>query len=226
MNVLKRLYFQYMALNGDFSLGTLHALCEVYEYDLDENKDWQSEVAWNMKWCKKGGQTTDRELRRVLSIFFINNSFVCDKAFAKIMACRKRVLPLFMACLKKREKPLTKAESEVIAKLSQEDFERLPKPLHPWIEKELLISGDGKKVFWYCGKFVLSTDAEMCLILLAAGNSYDIMPNCRLDYKRLLLEYVGAHKEALLDDFSFDLLCKKDGLNEVKDMVLSRRADA
>lgn len=225
MNVLKKLYFQYMALKGNFSLGTLQGLCEVYEYDLDETKNWQSEIAWNMKWCEKGGQTTDRELRRVLSIFFVNNSFVCDKAFAKIMAYRKRVLPLVMACLKKRNKPLTKAESEVIVKLPQEDFERLTKPLHPWTEKELLVSDDVKKISWYCSKFNLSTDAEMSLILLAAGNSYNAAPNNDVDYKKLLLGYVTNNQEALVNDCSFDLLRKQDGLNEIKDMVLSRRAD-
>ncbi len=225
MNILKRLYLQYTALKGNFTLGTLIGLCEVYEYDLDENKNWQAEVAWNMKWSQKDGVTTDRELRRVLSIFFVNHTFMSDKAFAKVMANRRRVLPLVMACLKKRQKPLTMAESAVISKLPQEDFERLPRPLHPWIEKELLTSDDVQKVLWYCNRFELSTDAEMSLVLLAAGNSYAAETSKSIDYKKLLLEYAKNNQEAFTNDCSFDLLCKQDGLSEVKEIVLSRRAD-
>lgn len=225
MNILKRLYLQYTALKGNFTLGTLIGLCEVYEYDLDESKNWQAEVAWNMKWSQKDGMTTNRELRRILSIFFINHTFMSDKAFEKVMANRRRVLPLVMACLKKRQQPLNMVESTVIAKLPQENFELLPRPLHPRIEKELLTSDEVQKVFWYCNRFELSTDSEMSLVLLATGNSYAATTSKNIDYKKLLLEYVKNNKEAFNNDYSFDLLCKQDGLNEIKEIVLSRRAD-
>ena len=88
-----------------------------------------------------------------------------------------------------------------------------------------MTSDEVQKVLWYCNRFELSTDSEMSLVLLATGNSYAATTSKNIDYKKLLLEYVKNNKEAFNNDYSFDLLCKQDGLNEIKEIVLSRRAD-
>ena len=225
MKFLKRMYLLHMAKKGVISVGVLEGLCELYEYETHTRKLWNGEVAWSLKWGEPNGKTTDREIRRVLSVFFLNHSFVSSKTFAYVLANLKRVLPLFMACLKKRPFALTKAESEVIAGLPQEDFERLRKPLHPWIEKELLTDGNIPKIKWYCQHFEFSSDAEMHFALLASQPGSRLQTNQNLDYPGLLLEYVKAQPAAFNNDCAYDFLRKQNGLPEVMDAVLSRRAD-
>ncbi len=137
MNLAKRIYFQYKAYKAMFSLTSLKKLCEVYEYDVSGNKHWNHEFSENEIFAQKG-KTTDKELRKILSILFVNHSFVNYEACATILSYKKRVLPLFMACLKKRDEPLTIVESGIIAKFPFKDFCLLSKPLHPWLEKDLI----------------------------------------------------------------------------------------
>lgn len=224
MNCLKRMYMQYMAKKGKFSEGIVIGLCEIYEYETDEKKVWQAEMAWSLQWCGAEGQTSEKELRRILRIFFINHAFVDDKIVAHILSNRRRVLPLFMACLKKRKLALTKEESKVISHLATEDFKRLCKPLHPWIEKELLTSGDAAKIKWYCRRFVLSSDAEMHLLLLATQKNYREAARRDFDYASLLSAYVCEHKSAFDNDCAYDFLLKQEGLTALKKIVMSRRA--
>lgn len=225
MRFLKRMYLLHMAKKGIISVGVLENLCEMYEYETHIGKSWGGEIAWSLKWKEKNGKTTDRELRRILSVFFLNHTFVSNKICAYVLANRKRVLPLFMVCLKKRQYSLTKAESEVIAGLPQEDFELLRKPLHPWIEKELLSGGNAAKIKWYCQKFELSSDAEMHFVLLATQLGARLPINKNLDYQGLLLDYVKTQTSAFDNEYSYDFLRKQSGLSDVVDVVLSRRAD-
>lgn len=224
MNYLKKMYMQYMAKKGKFSKGIVIGLCEIYEYETDEKKVWQAEIAWSLQWCGAEGQTSEKELRRILRIFFVNHAFVDDKIVAHILSNRRRVLPLFMACLKKRKMALTKEESEVISHLATEDFKRLCKPLHPWIEKELLSSGDATKIKWYCRHFVLSSDAEMHLMLLATQKNYREAAHRNFDYMNLLIGYVNSHKTAFDNDCAYDFLLKQNGLSDLKEIITSRRS--
>ena len=224
MNYFKRMYMQYMAKKGQFSEGIVISLCEVYEYETEEKKAWKAEMAWSLQWCKAEGQTSEKELRRILHIFFVNHAFVDDKIVANILSNRHRVLPLFMACLKKRKMALTKEESDVISQLAVEDFKRLCKPLHPWIEKELLLSGDTVKIKWYCQRFVLSSDAEMHLVLLATQKNYRNADRRDFDYAGLLAGYVKTHKAAFDNECAYDFLQKQSGLTDLKKIVMARRS--
>lgn len=222
MNLAKRIYFQYKAYKALFSMTNLKKLCEVYEYDVSDKKHWNHEFSKNEIFAQKG-QTTNRELRKILSILFVNHSFVNYEACATILSYKKRVLPLFMACLKKRDEALTKIESGIIAKFPMNDFCLLSKPLHPWFEKDLLSTESFEKIDWYCQRFVLSNDAEMHLLLLVSQQNYGTARDYSIDYAKVLLNYVKKHQKAFQNDCSNDFLFKQQGLDEVKELVLSRK---
>lgn len=221
MNFFKKLVLMDLAREGALKADVVLELCTAYEFQVDKTHSWHKSLDWSGNLIK--GRMTEKELRGILSRFFMFNEVRNWNFYEHIISMGEKVFSLYQGCLRLRKIPLTDEESSALLDMPEEQFKQLTVPLKEWCVKDLLTYHSAKKISSYCKKFLLSEDMEKHFVMLALNDTPQ--RNHSNNYERLLTFYIRMQPQAFSSKESFYFLCQKDGLHQIKGILCQRRLE-
>lgn len=196
MNIIKELYFKWLAYTGRLNETNLHILCMAMHPEADdENKarrldDYYngSELNWQLDgWAK--GKMSKLDVYAILQTYFRHHVPSRETQF-KLLENPSAAF-IYLQELKHRKQPWAHGEEEMFLEMPPQWWKQLSRPLDDDYACLLLDTEDFNLLEDYLHRFKLGVKGEKYLVQKVAENVEEKREKC--DFHQLACDYVLLH---------------------------------